>query len=133
MRDAQGQALGEIALPKLTPNRKYTAPPVNTKGSVVFQGGAARFQVPPRSNLVTAEAGVAEEMLAQRLPDIISDNVINMLIGAALDKDIPKMDKIRRLEALQIQNKEEVLAIDAHNAEMRQQRLENTRASLKKR
>ena len=52
-------------------------------------------------------------------------------MGAALDRDIPKMDEIRRLEALQIQNNEEVAANDARNAAMRQQRLEDTRAPLK--
>ena len=132
MRDAQRQVLGETAVPKLTPSGKYTAPPVNPKGSVVFQGGVARFQAPLRSNLVTAVAGVAGEMLVQPLADVISDNVINPLMGAALDRDIPKMDEIRRLEALQIQNNEEVAANDARNAAMRQQRLEDARAPLRK-
>ena len=52
-------------------------------------------------------------------------------MGAALDRDIPKMDEIRRLEALQIQNNEEVAANDARNAAMRQQRLEDARAPLR--
>ena len=52
-------------------------------------------------------------------------------MGAVLDRDIPKMDEIRRLEALQIQNNEEVAANDAHNAAMRQLRLEEARASFK--
>ena len=128
MRDAQRQVLGESAVPKLTPSGKYTAPPVNPKGSVVFQGGVARFQAPLRSNLVTAVAGVAGEMLVQPLADVISDNVINPLMGAALDRDIPKMEEIRRLEALQNQINEEVAANDARNAAMRQQRLEDARA-----
>ena len=59
MRNAQRQALGESALPKLSPSGRYTAPPVNTKGSVVFQGGVVRFQAPLRSNLVTAVADAA--------------------------------------------------------------------------
>ena len=116
MRDAQRQVLGESAVPKLTPSGRYTAPTVNPKGSVVFQGGVARFQAPLRSNLVTAVAGVAGEMLVQPLADVISDNVINPLMGAALDRDIPKMEEIRRLEALQKQINEEVAANDARNA-----------------
>ena len=131
IRDAQRQVLGETAVPKLTPSGKYTAPPVNPKGSVVFQGGVARFQAPLRSNLVTAVAGVAGQMLVQPLADVISDNVINPLMGAALDRDIPKMEEIRRLEALQNQINAEVAANDARNAAMRQQRLEDTRAPLK--
>jgi hypothetical protein len=87
--------------------------------------GVARFQPAIRSNIVTALAGVAGQMLVQPLADVISDNVINPLMGAALDRDIPKMDEIRRLEALQIQNNEEVAANDARNAAMRQQRLED--------
>ena len=52
-------------------------------------------------------------------------------MGAALDRDIPKMDEIRRLEALQIQNNEEVAANDARNAAMREQLPEDARAPLK--
>ena len=52
-------------------------------------------------------------------------------MGAALDRDIPKMDEIRRLEALQIQNNEEVAANDERNTAMRQQRLEDAREPLK--
>ena len=131
MRDAQRQVLGESALPKLTPSGRYSAPPLNTKSSVVFQGGVARFQPAMRGNLVNTIAGVAGQMLVQPLTDVISDNVINPLMGAALDRDIPKMEEIRRLEALQIQNNEEVSANDVRNAAMRQQRLEVARAPLK--
>ena len=131
IRDAQRQVLGESAVPKLTPSGRYTAPPVNTKGLIVIQGGVARFQPAMRGNLVTAVAGVAGQMLIQPLADVISDNVINPLMGAALDRDIPKMDEIRRLEALQIQNNEEVAANDVRNAAMRQQRLEDAREPLK--
>ena len=67
IRDAQRQVLGQSAVPKLSPSGKYTAPPVNPKGSVVFQGGVARFQAPLRSNLVTALAGVAGQMLIHHL------------------------------------------------------------------
>ena len=52
-------------------------------------------------------------------------------MGAALDRDILKMDEIRRLEALQIQNNEEVAANDARNAAIREQRLEDARAPLR--
>ena len=131
MRDAQRQVFGESAVPKLTPSGKYTAPPVNTKGSIVIQGGVARFKAPLRSNLVTAIAGIAGEMLVQPLADVISDNIINPLMGAALDRDIPRMEEIRRLEALQIQNNEEVAANDEHNAAMRQQSLEESRVPFK--
>ena len=131
MRDAQRQVLEESALSKLTPSGKYTAPLINTKGSVVFQGEIARFQAPLRSNLVTALAVVAGQMLIPPLTDVISDNIINPLIGAALDRDIPKMDEIHRLESLQIQNNEEVAANDARNAAMRQQRLEDAGEPLK--
>ena len=128
MRDAQRQVLGESAVPKLSPSGKYTAPPVNPKGSLVFKDGAAHFQAPLRSSLVTAVAGVAGQMLVQPLADVISDNVINPLMGAALDRDIPKMEEIRRLEALQNQINQEVAANDARNAALRQQRLEDARA-----
>ena len=131
IRDAQRQVLGESALPKLTPSGRYSAPPLNTKSSVVFQGGVARFQPAMRSNLVTALAGVTGQMLVQPLADVISDNIINPLMGAALDRDIPKMDEIRRLEALQIKNNEEVAANDERNAVLRQQRLEDARAPFK--
>ena len=131
IRDAQRQVLGESAVPKLTPSGRYTAPSINTKGSIVFQNGVARFQPAMRGNLVTAVAGVAGQMLVQPLADVISDNVINPLMDAALNRDIPKMDEIRRLEALQIQNNEEVAANDARNAAMRQQRLEDARAPFK--
>ena len=77
MRNAQRQALGESALPRLTPSGKYTAPLINTKGSAIFQGGVARFQAPLRSNLVTALAVVAGQMLIPPLTDVISDNIIN--------------------------------------------------------
>ena len=70
-------------------------------------------------------------MIIPPLADAISDNIINPLMGAALDRDIPKMDEIRRLEELQIQNNEEVAANDERNAAMRQQRLEDARAPLK--
>jgi len=129
MRDAQRQVLGESAVPKLTPSGRYTAPSVNTKGSVVFQNGVARFQPAMRGNLVTAIAGVAGQMLVQPLADVISDNVINPLMGAVLDRDIPKMEEIRRLEALQNQLNAEVAANDARNAAMRQQRLGDARAT----
>ena len=52
-------------------------------------------------------------------------------MGAALDRDIPKMDEIRRLEALQIQNNEEVAANDARYAALRQRHLEDARAPFK--
>ena len=92
IRDAQRRILGESVVPKLTPSGKYTAPPVNTKGFVVYQGGVARFQPPMRGNLVTAVAGVAGQMLIPLLTDVISDNIINPLIGAALDRDVAKTD-----------------------------------------
>ena len=41
IRDIQRQVLGESALPKLTPSGRYSAPPINAKGSIVFKGGAA--------------------------------------------------------------------------------------------
>ena len=52
-------------------------------------------------------------------------------MGAALDRDIPRMEEIRRLEALQIQNNEEVAANDEHNAAMCQQSLEESRVPFK--
>ena len=66
IRDAQRQVLGESAVPKLTPSGRYTAPPVNTKGLIVIQGGVARFQPAMRGNLVTAVAGVAAQRNFQR-------------------------------------------------------------------
>ena len=49
---------------------------------------------------------------------------IHSFIRAVFSKDISKMDEIRRREAQQIKNNDEVAANDAYNEAMRQQRLE---------
>jgi len=36
-------------------NEPIQAPSINTKGSVVFQGGVARFKATMRNNLITSE------------------------------------------------------------------------------
>ena len=123
IRDAQQQAFGDRNVPQVKPGGRYAAPSVPTS-NLVFKGGGVRFQPTMRGNLLTAVAGVAAELLVEPVADVISDYVIHPMIGAALGKDIPKVEELRLLNELRIQNEEEVKAIDAENERIYQQRLE---------
>ena len=127
IRDAQQQAFGNRNVPQVKPGGRFAAPSLPTS-SLVFKGGGVRFQPTMRGNLLTAVGGVAAELLVEPVADVISDYVIHPMIGAAIGKDIPKVDELRRLNELRIQNEEEVKAMDAENERIYQQRLE--RASM---
>ena len=123
IRDAQQQAFGNRNVPQVKPGGRFTAPSLPTS-NLVFKGGGVRFQPSMRGNLLTAVAGVAAELFVEPVADVISDYVIHPMIGAVLDKDIPKVEELRRLNELRIQNEEEVKAMDADNKRIYQQRLE---------
>ena len=123
IRNAQQQAFGNRTVPQVKPAGKFAAPSVPTS-NLVFRGGGVRFQPTMRGNLFTAVAGVATELLVEPVADVISDYVIHPMIGAAIGKDIPKVEELRRLNELRIQNEEEVKAMDADNERIYQQRLE---------
>ena len=123
VRDAQQQAFGNRNVPQVKPGGRYVASSVPTS-NLVFQGGGVRFQPTMRGNLLTAVAGVAAELLVEPVADVISDYVIHPMIGAALGKDIPKVEELRRLNELTVQNEEDVKAMDVQNERIYQQRLE---------
>ena len=123
IRDAQSQAFGNRNVPRVKPGGRYAAPSVPTS-NLVFKGGGVRFQPTTRGNLVTAVAGIAADLLVEPVPDVVSDYVIYPMIGAVLGKDIPKVEELRRLNELRIQNEEEVKAMDVGNERIYQQRLE---------
>ena len=123
VRDAQKQAFSKRNAPQVKPVGRFAAPSVPTS-NLVFQGGGVRFQPSMRGNLFTAVTGVAAELLVQPVADVISDYVIHPMIGAAIGKDIPKVEELRRLNELRIQNEEEVKAMDIVNERIYQQRLE---------
>ena len=112
IRDAQQQAFSK--------GNTAQAKPKAAPSNLVFKGGGVRYQPAMKANLLTAVAGIAADALVEPLADVISDNVIHPLIGAAFGKDIPKMDELRRREALNV----EVAANDAFNAAQRQRRLQ---------
>ena len=118
--DAQQQAFSKRKVPQVKPGGRYAAPSVPTS-NLVFKGGGVRFQPTMRGNLFTAVAGVAAELLVEPVADVISDYVIHPMIGAVLGKDIPKVEELRRLNELRIQNEEEVKALDAENERIYQQ------------
>ena len=123
IRDAQQQAFNKRNVPQVKLDGMFAAPSVPTS-NLVFKGGGVRFQPTMRGNLLTAVAGVAAELLVEPVADVISDYVIHPMIGAALGKDIPKVEELRRLNELRIQNEEEVKAMDAENERIYQQHLE---------
>ena len=123
IRDAQQQAFSKRNVPQVKPSGRFAAPSVPTS-NLIFKGGGARFQPTIRGNLFTAVAGVAAELLVEPVADVISDYVIHPMIGAAIGKDIPKVEELRRLNELRIQNEEEVKAMDGDNERIYQQRLE---------
>lgn len=123
IRDAQQQAFSKRKVPQVKAGGRFAAPSVPTS-NLVFKGGGVRFQPTMRGNLLTGLAGVAAELLVEPVADVISDYVIHPMIGAALGKDIPKVEELRRLNQLRIQNEEEVKAMDVENERIYQQRLE---------
>ena len=123
IRDAQQQAFSKRNVPQVKPGGRFAAPSVPTS-NLVFKGGGVRFQPTKRGNLLTAVAGVAAELLVEPVADAISDYVIYPMIGAAIGKYIPKVEQLRRLNELRIQNEEEVEAMDIDNERIYQQRLE---------
>ena len=130
IRDAQQQAFSNRNVPQVKPGGRFAAPSVPTS-NLVFQGGGVRFQPTMRGNLLTAVAGVAAELLLEPVADVISDYVIHPMIGAAIGKDIPKVEELRRLNELRIQNEEEVKAMDEDNERIYQQLLEDAAMPIK--
>ena len=68
--------------------------------------GSVRFQ--PRTNLVTAVAGVASQMLVEPLSDVISDNIIFPLMEKAFGRELPTSAEIRQRQELERQNPQQV-------------------------
>ena len=100
IRNAQRKVLGSKAVPKLKPSGSFAAPSVPAHPQLVFKGGSVRFQ--PRTNLVTAVAGVASQMLVEPLSDAISDNIIFPLMEKALGRELPTTAEIlQRMESEQ--------------------------------
>ena len=99
IRNAQRQVLGSNAVPQLKPSGSFAAPSV-PQSQLVFKGGSVRFQ--PRANLVTAVAGVASQLLVEPLSDVISDNIVFLLMEKALGRELPTNAEIRqRMESEQ--------------------------------
>ena len=105
IRNAQRQVLGSKAVPQLKPLGTFAAPSI-PQPQLVFKGGSVRFQ--PRTNLVTAVAGVASEMLVEPLSDAISDNIIFPLIEKAFGRELPTSAEIRQRQELERQNPQQV-------------------------
>ena len=105
IRDAQRQVLGNKAVPPLKPSGTFSAPSVPSQSSLVFKGGSVRFQ--PRTNLVTAVAGVASQILVEPLSDAISDNIIFPLIEKAFGRELPTSAEIRQRQE-ERQNQQQV-------------------------
>ena len=100
IRNAQRQVLGSSAVPQLKPSGSFAAPSVPPQSQLIFKGGSVRFQ--PRTNLVTAVASVASQMLVEPLSDGISDNIIFPLMEKALGRELPTSAEIRqRMESEQ--------------------------------
>ena len=102
VRDAQRQGLGSKAVPPINPSGKFSAPSI-PQSSLVFKGGGVHFQSPMRTNLVTAVAGVASQLLVEPLSDAISDNIIFPLMEKALGREIPSSAEIRRRQQQGVQ------------------------------
>ena len=117
IRDAQQQAFSKHNVPQVNPGGRYAAPSVPIS-NLVFRGGGVRFQPTMRGNLLTAVAGVAAELLVEPVADVISDYVINPMIGAVLGKDIPPAKELRRIQIM----KKEIELKDAKNERLYQQK-----------
>ena len=108
IRDAQRQVLGKKAVTPLKPSGSFSAPSVPSQSSLVFKGGGVHFQSPVRTNLVTAVAGVASQMLVEPLSDVISDNIIFPLMEKALGRGLPISAEIRQRQQLERQSQQQV-------------------------
>ena len=97
--------LGSRAVPQLKPSGSFAAPSI-PQSQLVFKGGSVRFQ--PRTNLVTAVAGVASQMLVEPMSDAISDNIIFPLMEKALGRELPTSSEIRQRQELERQNQQQV-------------------------
>ena len=105
IRNAQSQVLGSKAVPQLKPSGSFAAPSV-PQSQLVFKGGSVRLQ--PRTNVVTAVAGVASQMLVEPLSDAISDNIIFPLMEKALGRELPTSAEIRQRMESERQNQQQV-------------------------
>jgi len=108
IRDAQRQVLGSKAVPQLKPSGSFAAPSI-PQSQLVFKGGSVRFQ--PRTNLVTAVAGVASQMLVEPLSDAISDNIIFPLMEKALGRELPTTSEIRQRQELEQRTQQQVRTV----------------------
>ena len=118
IRDAQQQAFSKRNVPQVKPGGRYAAPSVPTS-NLVFKGGGVRFQPTMRGNLFTGLAGVAAELLVEPAADVISNYLINPVIGTVLGKDIPSAEELRRIQTM----KKEIELRDAENERLYQQKL----------
>jgi len=125
IRDAQQQAFGKHNFHQVKPGGRYAAPSVPTS-NLVFKGGGVRFQPTMRGNLLTAVAGVAGELLVEPVADIVSNYVINPVIGAVLGKDIPSAEELRRIQTM----KKDIELKDAENERLYQQKLEESQLPI---
>ena len=108
IRDAQRQVLGNKAVPPLNPSGKFSAPAVPPQSQLIFKGGGVYFQSPVRANLVSAVAGVASQMMVEPLSDIISDNIVFLLMEKVLGRELPSTAEIRQRQELERQNPQQV-------------------------
>ena len=125
IRDAQQQAFSKHNVPQVNPGGRYAAPSVPIS-NLVFRGGGVRFQPTMRGNLLTAVAGIAAELLVEPVADVISDYVINPMIGAVLGKDIPPAKELRRIQIM----KKEIELKDAKNERLYQQKSEEAQLPI---
>ena len=125
IRDAQQQAFSKHNVPQVNPGGRYVAPSVPIS-NLVFRGGGVRFQPTMRGNLLTAVAGVAAELLVEPVADVISDYVINPMIGAVFGKDIPPAKELRRIQIM----KKEIEFKDAKNERLYQQKSEEAQLPI---
>jgi hypothetical protein len=107
IRDAQRQVLGNKAVPPLKPSGSFAVPSI-PQSQLVFKGGSVHFQSPVRTNLVTAVAGVASQMLVEPLSDAISDNIIFPFMEKALGRELPTSAEIRQRQELERQIPQQV-------------------------
>ena len=105
IRNAQRQVLGSKAVPQLKPSGSFAAPSIPQR-QLVFKGGSVHFQ--PRTNLVTAVAGVASQMPVEPLSDVISDNIIFPLMEKPLGRELPTSAEIRQRQESEQQTPQQV-------------------------
>ena len=109
IRNVQRQVLGNKAVQQLKPSGSFAAPSVPYRMEPVIQGGSVRLV--PRANLVTAVAGVASQPLVEPLSDVISDNIVFLLMEKALGTELPTSAEIWKRQELGRQNPQQVGSI----------------------